>query len=247
MGKIINLIAGPRNLSTAIMYAFAQRNDATVLDEPYYAHYLTQGKSEVAHPSHKAIVETMEPSRDKITEHIKALSQNQDVFVKGMAHHYLEEQPNYILEWNNVLLIRHPKNLLASFSKVIENPSVDDIGIKKAAQLFNYLKEQGKSPVVIDSDELLKNPAIYLSQLCEALGIHFTEDMLSWNTGGIPEDGVWAPHWYHNVHNSTGFAKQKTSSQPMPERLQPVLEEALPYYQQLKQSILKNNAHATNI
>jgi len=247
MSKITNLIAGPRNLSTAIMYAFAQRSDCAVLDEPYYAHYLAKGTAEVSHPSHNAILETMEQDLTKVTQHIQSMSQHNHVFVKGMAHHYLEEHPTYILDWNNVILIRHPKNLLASFSKVIENPSVDDIGIKKAAQLFNYLKDQGKSPIVIDSDELLKEPGTYLSQLCEALGIQYTEQMLRWKTGGIPEDGVWAAHWYNNVHKSTGFAKQKTSSQPMPERLQPVLEEALPYYQQLKQSILKNNTHVTNI
>lgn len=247
MGKIINLIAGPRNLSTAIMYAFAQRDDCKVLDEPYYAYYLTEGAPDVAHPSHQEIIETMDPDHHKVTEQIKQLSEQSHVFVKGMAHHYLDNEPSYITPWTNVILIRHPKNLLASFSKVIENPSVDDIGIKKAAQLYSYLKKCGTTPIVIDSDELIKSPSTYFEQLCEVIGIPFTETMLHWKKGGIPEDGVWAPHWYGNVHKSTGFVKQKTSSQPMPERLQPILDEALPYYQQLKQYILKNNAHATDL
>ena len=36
----INLCSGPRNVSTALMYAFAQRSDTHVVDEPLYAHYL---------------------------------------------------------------------------------------------------------------------------------------------------------------------------------------------------------------
>jgi hypothetical protein len=58
--------------------------------------------------------------------------------------------------------------------------------------------------------------------------------MLSWNKGGIPEDGVWASHWYKNVHNSEGFAVQKSSSQPLPKRFNSLLEEVMPYYETLK-------------
>ena len=51
--KIINLISGPRNLSTALMYSFSQRPDTVVIDEPFYAHYLvTTG---IDHPSRKDI------------------------------------------------------------------------------------------------------------------------------------------------------------------------------------------------
>ena len=38
--KRICLWSGPRNVSTALMYAFAQRPDTAVVDEPLYAHYL---------------------------------------------------------------------------------------------------------------------------------------------------------------------------------------------------------------
>src|SRR5690606_6900547 len=63
---------------------------------------------------------------------------------------------------------------------------------------------------------------------------------LRWKKGGIKEDGLWAKHWYGNVHNSEGFAIQKSSSQPLPKHLEPLLKEALPYYETLKNNILKN-------
>jgi len=158
-----------------------------------------------------------------------------------MAHHYLSKEPAHILPWNNLILIRHPEKLLASFSKVIKNPTLDDIGIKKAAELFTYLKNQEKTPLVIDSDQLLKNPEGYLQKICDALDIPFTKDMLSWQKGGIQEDGIWAQYWYGNVHNSTGFTVQKTSNQEMPDSLQTVLDQALIHYTILKNHILKND------
>ncbi|MDN3722864.1 sulfotransferase family protein [Aequorivita sp. SDUM287046] len=240
--KVINLISGPRNLSTALMYSFAQRSDVTVLDEPFYGYYLQNASLENEHPSQKEILKSMELKEEKIIENINSLSEKKLIFIKGMAHHYLTETPEFILNWENVILIRHPKKLIASFSKVIHSPTLNDIGIKKASELFLFLKKNGKTPIVIDSDELLKNPKIYLNKLCDLLNIPFSEKMLQWKKGGIPEDGIWAKHWYKNVHNSEGFAVQKSSSAPLPKHLEPLLNEALPYYETLKNNILKNNS-----
>ncbi|MBK5212652.1 MAG: sulfotransferase family protein [Flavobacteriaceae bacterium] len=236
--KVINLISGPRNLSTALMYSFAQREDVTVLDEPFYGYYLQNASLKNKHPSQKEILQTMELKEEKVVEAINSLSEKQNVFVKGMAHHYLTDSPSFILNWENVILIRHPKKLIASFSKVIHTPTLNDIGLKKASELFLFLKKNGKTPIGIDSDELLKNPESYLIKLCNLLDIPFSKKMLRWKKGGIPEDGIWATHWYGNVHNSEGFALQNSSSQPLPEHLKPLLEEALPYYETLKNNIL---------
>lgn len=238
--KVINLISGPRNLSTAIMYSFAQRNDTKVIDEPYYGYYLKNASITVSHPSEEEIVATMNTNKESITNNIEKLSEKSNVFVKGMAHHYLSKSPKHILNWNNVILIRHPRKLISSFSKVIENPSINDIGIKKAAELFLFLQKKNRTPIVIDSDELLKKPEEYLKKLCTLLHIPFQKEMLSWNKGGIKEDGVWAKHWYKNVHNSTGFTVQKSSNDVMPEKFNALLSEATSYYKILKNEILKN-------
>ncbi|RMA65777.1 sulfotransferase-like domain-containing protein [Ulvibacter antarcticus] len=241
MKKVINLISGPRNLSTALMYSFSGLSDLKVLDEPFYGYYLRNAPLEVSHPAHDEILKANHATEDEVINEINSLSETTNVFVKGMAHHYLSDRPAFILNWENVILIRHPKKLIASFAKVIENPSLTDIGIKKASELFLYLKAEGKTPIVIDSDALLMHPENYLKKLCSLLKLSFSEEMLSWKKGGIPEDGVWAPYWYKNVHNSEGFAIQKSSSQSLPKRLEPLLEEAMPHYETLKNYILKND------
>ncbi len=57
--------------------------------------------------------------------------------------------------------------------------------------------------------------------------------MLSWDQGPKPEDGVWAPHWYHRVHTTTGFDPYREKTEPFPERLLPLLEECRPLYARL--------------
>lgn len=238
--NVINLISGPRNLSTAIMYSFAQRDDFVVLDEPFYGHYLNNKPLDFQHPSQKEILKTMELNEDAILKKISELSEKKNVFIKGMAHHFSSDSPSFILDWKNIILIRHPKKLIASFSKVVENPTINDIGIKKASELFLFLKKMNKTPIVIDSDELMKNPEKYLKKLCALLRIPFFKKMMTWNEGGIPEDGVWATNWYSNVHKTSGFAIQKNNSVELSEEMQPLLNEALPFYETLKMNILKN-------
>lgn len=241
MKPVINLISGPRNISTALMYSFAQHPNIKVLDEPFYGYYLKNANLQVTHPMEEDIIQGMETNFKEIVESINEFAETNSVFVKGMAHHYIMEDPSFILNWKNVILIRHPKKLIASFSKVIENPSLNDIGIKKAAELYSYLDSKGKTPLVIDSDALMIDPKRYLQKLCSRLEIPFSNDMLSWKKGGIPEDGLWAPYWYKNVHSTSSFSVQQAKPASFPITLKGLLKESLPYYETLQKSILLND------
>jgi hypothetical protein len=64
---------------------------------------------------------------------------------------------------------------------------------------------------------------------------------LQWEKGGIPEDGIWAPHWYAGVHASEGFITGRESNNEVPPHLKPLVEEALPYYNVLRKNILIND------
>ena len=58
--KRIFLWSGPRNISTTLMYSFAQRKDIRVFDEPLYAHYLTSTNAKEYHPDAELIIRSME-------------------------------------------------------------------------------------------------------------------------------------------------------------------------------------------
>lgn len=231
---IINLISGPRNISTALMYAFAQHSKFKVVDEPFYAHYLVH--TGIDHPGRDETIASMSADANSILKEINQLEKDHEVvFLKNMAHHHEGLEWDYLKNMHNVFLIRDPKQLIASFAQVIPNPTLLDIGLKHEAELLDFVTEHGSHPaLVVDSNDILKDPEHGLSDLFNKLQIPFESSMLQWDKGPIPEDGSWAKYWYKNVHNSIGFSKQKTSERPLPDRCQSLYAEAMPYYEKLR-------------
>ena len=227
--KIINLISGPRNLSTALMYSFSKRPDTKVIDEPFYAHYLST--NQIDHPGSEETLNSMSSDIEEIISDIYSRKDCEILFLKNMAHHHQQMSFDFLDDMTNLFLVRNPKQLIASFAQVIESPTMQDIGLEKSWELFNMIKNQ--NPLVLDSAEILKDPKKLLKSLCAKLSIKFYEEMLSWEKGGIKEDGAWAEFWYKNVHNSTGFVKQKTSSRELPKNCQSLYIESLKYYNKL--------------
>lgn len=233
------MISGPRNLSTAIMYAFDNRKDTLSVDEPFYAHYLST-HPKVKHPGRSDIINSQSTNASTVLEQVYTLAEDTPyLFIKNMAHHIEGFDLSWMHQMQNIFLIRNPERLINSFAKVIDNPTLKDIGLKKEYELYQHLKKQGKNSIVVDSGDLLNDPERILSKICDALQIKFTKEMLSWSAGSREIDGVWAPHWYGNVHKSTGFSPQKTSNEAMPKRYQSLLDEAMPYYQALYKQAIK--------
>jgi hypothetical protein len=110
--------------------------------------------------------------------------------------------------------------------------------MKTQAELLKELLDRKSHVLVIDSNELLKAPEQYLNLLFSKLNIPFYKEMLSWEIGPKSYDGPWAPHWYSNVHNSTGFQSYEEKALTVPEHLNDLLNEALPYYLELKKHSL---------
>ncbi len=231
---VIHLIAGPRNISTALMYSFAQRPDTVVLDEPFYGFFLRW--TGIDHPGRDEIIASMPLDPAGIFGQIENRETEKGlVFVKNMAHHLDGFDYRRIGQYRNVFLIRDPAQMLVSYAKVRTQPTLADIGLQHQADLYGQLAAAGSPPLVLDGNEVRKNPASVLTKLCGALGIPFTEKMLQWPAGPRPEDGIWAKHWYANVHQSTGFLPPDARAVRVPPSLEPVYEAALPYYHQLRQ------------
>ncbi len=228
----INLWSGPRNVSTALMYSFARRGDTRVVDEPLYGHYLRV--SGVEHPGRDEVLAAMETDGERVVRDVLFGPSDRPVlFFKQMAHHLLQIDRGFLDETANVLLIRDPEQMLRSLSRQIPRPTLRDTGLAAQTELLAELERRGQSPPVVDARQLLLDPAAVLARLCGRLGLPFDEAMLSWPAGPRPEDGVWAPHWYANVHRSTGFAPYARKSGPFPAELEPLLAACRPHYERL--------------
>lgn len=236
--KKICLWSSPRNISTAMMYSFAGRPDTIVFDEPLYAHYLKQ--TGLNHPGREEILKAQEDDGNKVINQLILRDYEKPVaFFKQMSHHLYKLNEGFLLRVSNVIFIREPAQIIASYAEVRPEVSMQDVGIEKQWQLFDHLQKKNHPPVVLDSNEILKNPEKVLKQLCQVLEIPFYSSMIHWKPGPKKEDGVWAKFWYQNVHQSTGFERQKTSNRVLPKYLEPLYKECKIFYDRLYPFSLK--------
>jgi len=236
--KRICLWSSPRNISTAMMYSFAQRPDTIVFDEPLYAHYLRV--TGIDHPGKEEVIASQEQDGEKVVEKIILAEYDKPVvFFKQMTHHLIELNEAFLGKVYNIIFIRDPKQIITSYAQVRPHVTMQDIGIEKQWHLFNHLKENNYHFAVLDSNEILKDAQKVLNNLCASLSIPFYEEMLHWPRGPKPEDGVWAKYWYSNVHQSSGFEKQVTSNRLLPEYLLPLYNRSKKYYDLLYQYSIK--------
>lgn len=213
------------------MYSFAQRADTLVIDEPLYAHYLS--RSTVEHPGQDEIIASQETDGNKVMQKILSRRSPKIIFCKQMTHHLIQLNTDFLSNSKNLLFIRDPKAIINSYSKVIPNPTMEDIGIKMQVDLLNELKSRKADYVVIDSSDLLKSPSAFLTKLCKTLAIPFDEHMLYWDKGPRKEDGVWAKYWYANVHKSTEFSPYEEKEIKLSAAQLKLYKTCIPYYNEL--------------
>jgi len=233
--------SGPRNISTTLMRAFGARPDTFVCDEPFYAHYLL--RTGTPHPGRDEVIAAHDTDWRRVARWLTGpVPQGKRIFYqKHMAKHLLPGMGGpWLDELTHAFLIREPAAMLASFDRVVPQPTLADTGLPEQLELFERVADRsGRAPPVIDSRDVLADPPGVLARLCAALGIPYADQMLSWPAGRRATDGAWAPHWYAAVEASTGFAPPRSAVEPLPPGLEQVLHECQPYYERLAAHRLK--------
>jgi hypothetical protein len=227
--------SGPRNISTAMMRAWENRGDCAVSDEPLYAAYLAA--TGLDHPAREQVIAAGETDPAKVVATLLGPVPGAHPlwYQKHMSHHLL---PGLAHEWihalTNVLLIRDPAEVVASYVKSRATVAPDDIGLPQQARLFDELADRnGAAPLVIDAGDFLRAPEAQLRALCTRLGIDFSERMLRWPAGPRDSDGIWAPHWYAAVWASTGFEPWRAREPRLDGGAARVAEACRPAYEKL--------------
>jgi hypothetical protein len=146
--------------------------------------------------------------------------------------------PEVDREWlgavTNCFLIRDPREVIASYIKKREEPALPDLGFMQQAEIFDFVRTRTKSvPPIVDAKDVLENPERMLRLLCEAVGVKFSESMLSWPPGMRETDGVWAEHWYGEVAKTTSFQPYRPRRAEVPDRLRKIYERCRECYERL--------------
>ena len=223
--------SGPRNISTAMMRAFENRPDTVVVDEPLYAAYLA--RTGIDHPVREAVIASQPSDLDEAIAGLSApLPPGRHVhYAKHMAHHVSRDMDlRWTLDFRNVLLIRDPVEVVASYVRNRETCEPEDIGFPQQGWLMELWDEYGIEVPILDARDFLGAPEAHLRHLCDWLEIPFSVRMLSWPPGPRASDGVWAPHWYAAVWSSTGFESWRQRGTILSDHDAAVAEACRPIY-----------------
>jgi Sulfotransferase domain len=231
----IAMWSGPRNISTAMMRAWGNRPDTFVIDEPFYAYYLqATGKK---HPGADEVIATGETDWRKVVAQLTGPipGDNSIFFQKQMAHHLLPDvDPEWLGAVTNCFLLRDPHEVIASYVRKREDPELEDLGFVQQAAIFDFICSRRESiPPVVDAKDVLENPEKILRLLCDAVGVEFSDSMLSWPPGVRETDGIWAKHWYGEVAKTTSFRPYRPSHGEVPERFREIYDRCRECYQRL--------------
>lgn len=234
--------SGPRNISTALMRSFGNRTDTSVVDEPFYAHYLL--KTGFDHPMRDEIIASQNQDWTEISNWVTGVIPNGKSvwYQKHMAQHNLD---GFNLDWTtqltNCFLVRDPREVILSYSSKFEITSAKQLGFIQQLDLFNFLKQKTDIvPIVINAKDVLTNTTEILSILCEKLKIPFLNEMLYWQKGQRDSDGIWGHHWYRNVENSTGFQDYRERTGKIPLKLMKI-------YHQCNHAYLEINRYKISV
>lgn len=225
--------SGPRNLSTALLYAFGNRPDCDALDEPFYGPWLAATGAD--HPMREALLAALDPDPEAAARRCAAEPPpGRIAYQKHMVHHLL---PGFPRGWmrgaRHVLLLRHPARVVASYAQR-HAPRWEDLGFAQAEALFEEVTALGEPPLVVEAEAIRADPEATLGALCAALGLAFDPAMLAWPPGPKPFDGPWAPHWYDAVHRSAGLAPPEGPPPVLDGSLAELAARALPGYERLR-------------
>ena len=232
----IAMWSGPRNISTAMMYSFHNRDDCYASDEPLYANFLLS--TGTPHPDAQEVIESHETDLDAVISGLTGpIPEGKSIwYQKHMCHHISDESDlSWIDGLTNCFLIRDPREVLLSLSKITDVLDLRVTGLTQQIRILNHVySKSGEYPPIIDSRDVLENPRKTLSSLCGCVGIPFSEDMLSWDPGPRDCDGIWAKNWYSSVWGSSGFMPYSPREGELSPELSAVLEEANPIYEELR-------------
>ncbi|MET9500028.1 sulfotransferase family protein [Streptomyces sp. NPDC006552] len=229
--NILALWSAPRSRSTAFLKMMSQRGDHTILHEPF-SHVMNFGETTVAG-------RTVRGERELI-EAIREQAESGPVFFKDttdFAYPELLADTSFLREATHTFIIRHPSEAISSHYAVNPELTRDEIGFARLAGIYRAVHDaNGRRPVVVDSDDLVRDPRTTVREYCEQVGIAYLESALSWKPA-MREEWVGTKVWHESTSHSQGFTSTAPDYAHSPDndpRLAAFLAYHLPFYEELR-------------
>ena len=259
MYPILALWATPRSTSTAFEWMMRMRGDLACFHEPFGEAWY-QGEDARAPRLDASSPRKPGLSFASVQEKLLQAAHKRPVFIKDMPQftdHLWDSA--FLGRFRHSFLIRDPAKVLASLQRSWDKKgdtvgfTRNEIGFDEQRHLFDTLFVQfDKTPVVIDSDDLLEDPHGMVAAYCEAMGIPFIAEALSWEPGSRSEV-LWYDGddsiWHETLKNSDGLKPQPRQSadvNELPSRLQDLYHEFLPHYQHMYACRLRSKKQETD-
>ena len=172
-----------------------------------------------------------------VWEDILKRSETEKVFIKDFAYsvwHMMDEA--FLAACDHSFLIRDPKRVIPALHHHWPDFTQDEVGFDSLAKLYKRLKERDDAPTpVIESNDLLADPQGTIRAYCNAVGIPFIAEALSWEAGERKEVswyGEGTGPWHDNLRQSTGIKPQKSKYPPIEENteLMRIYQRCAPHY-----------------
>ena len=244
MEKILALWAVPRSTSTAFEWMMRQRGDLTCFHEPFGEAWY-QGEEPLWPRVSANSLRTPGLTLQSVLDNLTAAAAKGPVFIKDFPH-YIDHMwtEELLSNFTHSFLIRDPAKTITSMYDKWPDFHEKEVGFAEQRQLFDLVTELiGAPPPVLDSDDLLENPHRMVQVWCEAVGIPFIEEALSWEPGARDEVSWWDGGSFHaNLRDSNGLKPQVrkyVEIENTPGRVQEVHSRVLPHYQHLHQHRLR--------
>jgi len=220
-----------------------ERGDHRVLSEPF-SHAYYDGP---ARRSSRFETTHAEATIERILADVLDQAAHEPVFVKDMAYHALRDDADadaaLLTRCTNTFLIRDPAWTVPSLARRWPDFTRDEVGFDALARLVATTEQLGVEPLIIDNDDLRSDPPGTVAAWCQAVGIPFVPEALSWEPGHQDGWDRWSD-WHQTTTRSRGFFPL-TGEPPPPvadRRIADAIATAQPAYERLRARKLAGNS-----
>jgi hypothetical protein len=244
MTRLLALWGAPRTISTAFERMMRERGDHEVVFEPFAAHYYFSADRRSSRFDGEV---EPQPSHDfeAILDRLEVTSRRQPVFIKDMAYHVVHRADEELLAtFQHTFIVRHPRFALVSLARIWPDFTDEEAGFAPLRRLFELVADRdGHPPPVIDGEDLLADPARVVAAWCDAVGLSYSPEALSWDAGRAEDWGRWS-RWTSEVERSQGLPVEPTPPRDPDDvqvddpRLEEAIERCLPHYEHLARHAL---------